>query len=243
MNRRSVDIQMPVKAGRFVVGEVINGLLNQENGDPQLNIYIDASPDYDFPGNTREEELLGLFAMSAGADREEIKRRLKIAHKRNRLRKSGKSPYVYLADADVLLPNNPSIFACMINGLEMHPRLGAIGVPYQNSDHVGAGSMMLRRSDFLRIGDIGGAGALCTCSYIYRELLRLGLHTVSLKTVRAKHLKSMYSKDWPDGYGRIPLSSVKEELDDPLNRIELKKQIAGQIGVWAIDCSDGSASV
>ena len=235
MDRR-VDIQMPIKKGGFVVGEVINGLLRQEKSNEkiELQLYIDDSDDYDFPGNATEEEiekLLGLFAMSAGADREEIRKRLKIAHKRNQMmQKSSDSPYVYLADADVLLPDNPSIFAGMINGLEMHPRLGAIGVPYQNSDHVGAGSMMLRRRDFLQIGGIGGAGALCTCSYIYRELLRLGLYTVCLKTERAKHLKSVYREDCPDGYRPVPLNSVRRSDDSPLDKIAL----GNQTGVWAI---------
>jgi hypothetical protein len=195
----SVDIQMPVKKGGFIVEDVIDRLLEQ---NVEWKLYVDASEDFGF-----DQEIVKLIATSVGEAEERVEKRLKIAHKRNKMRRLGVSSYVYLADPDVLLPYGPSMFREMIRAFERHPRLGATGVPYQNSDHVGAGSMMLRRSDFLRIGELRGVASSCVCSYISQSLLKLGLYTVPLRTVRGIHLKSEYSKE----SSRIESESLKME--------------------------------
>jgi len=202
-----VDIQMPVKKGGFIVGDVIQRLLMQ---DVELTFYINASNDFVFPpGN---EEMLKLIATSA-ENEARIRKSILTAFKRNKMRRLGTSPYVYLADPDVLLPDEP-VLDSMVRGLERQPRLGAVGVCYQKGNHVSAGSMMLRRNDFLQIGELRGAGPSCICNYIANKLLEFGLYTVPLKTVRATHLKSEYDKE----YSRLKKIKEKEPSHNDLNQ-------------------------
>lgn len=185
----SVDIQMPVKKGSYVRADVIGAFLRQEI---DWEIYINVKNETPFPKIDKED--FDLISESLG-NMKDIEARIKIAHKRNELIEMGTSAYVYLADADVLLNDDwnsdvfNDIFYELIMGLERHPRIGAIGLPYQLGYHVGAGSMMLRRSDLPYIGEIKGSGSYCTCGYISHKLLYAGLFTVPLKTIRAKHLK------------------------------------------------------
>jgi hypothetical protein len=178
-----IDIQMPIKQGSYVRGDVIGAFLNQT---VDWVIYINAK--YEDPFSKTDEDMLKLTSESPD-DMIDIKERIRIARKRNELMEKGINPYVYLADADVLMNDNQEIFWELIMGLERHPRLGAVGLPYQSGYHVGAGSMMLRRIDLPQIGDIRGAGSFCTCGYITHRLLQVGLFTVPLKTIRAEHLK------------------------------------------------------
>jgi hypothetical protein len=183
-----VNIQMPIKYGSSVRGDVIGAFLNQT---VDWEIYINLEDEKTFK---IDEEILQVTSESQ-EDKKDIEARIQIARKRNMLVDKGESPYVYLADADVLLNDEANseifndVFGELVMGLERHPRLGAVGLPYQAGYHVGAGSMMLRRSDLLQIGDIRGAGSFCTCGYISHKLLHAGLYTVPLRTMRAKHVK------------------------------------------------------
>ena len=180
-----VDIQMPIRKGGFVIGDVIHRLLLQ---DVAFTFYVDADEDFTF--SPEQEQLLTLVATSnEHADR--IRKSTKVAFKRNRLRTCGSSPYVYLADPDVLLPERP-FFGSMIRAFERNPQLGAVGLCYQESDHVACGSMMLRRTDFIQIGELRGTGRSCVCGNIQMKLQESNLRVIPLKTLRARHLKSQY---------------------------------------------------
>ena len=87
------------------------------------------------------EQLLALIATST-EHADKIRKSTKPAFKRNKLQTLGSSPYVYLADPDVLLPDRP-FFGSMISAFERNPQLGAVGLCYQDTDHVACGSMML----------------------------------------------------------------------------------------------------
>jgi hypothetical protein len=106
-----------------------------------------------------QQALLELIAASPRTTGR-IQTTIRAAFKRNKMRRLGTSPYVYLADPDVLLPDAP-VLGAMVRGLQKHPKLGAVGVCYHPNNHVAAGAMLLRRKDWLRIGQIKGAGASC----------------------------------------------------------------------------------
>ncbi|MCZ6679073.1 MAG: hypothetical protein O7E52_17710 [Candidatus Poribacteria bacterium] len=186
-----VDIQMPIKAGSFIIGDVIQRLLAQ---DVPFTFYADAGEDLEISSD--HEDLLALVATSA-RDVNRIKQAARVAFKRNRLRTRGDSPYVYLADTDVLLPESP-FFRSMIRAFERNPQLGAAGLCYQESDHVASGSMMLRRADFIDIGELRGAGKSCVCTYMQMKLQESSLAVVPLTKTRARHLKSQYSEGYPE---------------------------------------------
>lgn len=193
-----VDIHMPViNKDRFIVGHVLQRLLDQRCDGVETTFYVDASVDLTFPTNEDFERILALTATSEG-DAERIKVNLRVADKRNKMLSLGKSPYVYFADRDVLLPDNKTIFASMLRGLERHPRLGAVGVCYQKRNHVATGSMMLRREDLERIGEIKWAGEACICNYIAKKLWELDKFVVPLRTIRATHLDREYRSEYLD---------------------------------------------
>ena len=146
-----VDVQMPVRAGGFIPVNVIQSLLTQ---DADFTFYVDATDDFVFPKD--HDEMLNLLGASP-ENEARIRTGIRTAFKRNKMRECGDSPYVYLADPDVLLPERP-VLGSMVRGLERHPQLGAVGVRYLNSRHIATGSMMLRRTDFERIGELKGVG-------------------------------------------------------------------------------------
>jgi hypothetical protein len=186
-----VDIQIPIRKGSFIIGDVLHGLMLQ---DADFTLYIDAGEDFEF--SLEREQLLELIATS-DENAERIKKSTRAAFKRNRLRNCGSSPYVYLADPDVLLPERP-FFGGMIEAFERNPQLGAVGLCYQDSDHVACGSMMLRRTDFIGIGELRGTGKSCICGYMQMKLYEANLQVVPLKTMRATHLKAQYKEGYPE---------------------------------------------
>jgi hypothetical protein len=183
---RHVDIQMPIRKGTSVAGSVLQRFSMQ---DLPCTLYTDATDDFLFTQAC--EEMVKLTARTP-EDEYRIRLSLKAAFKRNKLRLRGDSPYVYLADPDVLLPQRP-VFASMVDTLERHPQLGAAGVCYQQNNHIGAGAMMLRRSDFERVGELRG-GQKCICNFISARLREFGLYTLGFRTVRATHLKTKCNK-------------------------------------------------
>lgn len=186
-----VDIQMPIRKGGFVIGDVIQRLLMQ---DVPFTLYVDAGDDLELSSD--HQRLLELIAISP-ENAKRIEKSTKVAFKRNRMRILGHSPYIYLADPDVLLPERP-FFGSLIQAFERNPQLGAVGLCYQNNNHVACGSMMLKRKDFIRIGTLRGTGASCVCGYIQKQLQEFSLHVVPLKTLRARHLKSQYQNGYPE---------------------------------------------
>jgi hypothetical protein len=209
----SVDIQMPVKKGSYVCGEVISAFLKQTI---DWEIYINAKDESNFlpPDKT----IIGLVSDSPES-MEGIEKRIQIARKRNELIEKGVNSYVYLADADVLLNDDDNseifneVFYELIMGLERHPRVGVIGLTYFPGYHVGAGSMMLRRSNLPQIGEIKGVGSFCTCGYISHKLLQAGLFTVPLTTIKAKHIKMDNSADDYDIAKEENLKVNKDKVD------------------------------
>lgn len=186
-----VDIQMPIRKGGFVIGDVIHRLLLQ---DVAFTFHVDAGEDFEFSPD--QEQLLVLVSTSdKNANR--IRKSTKAAYKRNRLRTCGSSPYIYLADPDVLLPESP-FFGSMIRAFERNPQLGAVGLCYQEGDHVACGSMMLRRTDFIQIGELRGTGKACVCGNIRMKLQEANFQVIPLKTLRADHLKSQYGEGFPE---------------------------------------------
>ena len=173
---KHIDIQMPVKKGSFIIGDVIQRLLLQ---DVPFTLYVDAGEDLEISPD--HERLLTLIATSP-EDVNRIKKACSVAFKRNRLRLRGDSSYVYLADTDVLLPEQP-FFSSMIRAFERNPDLGTVGLCYQDSNHVASGSMMLRRTDFIKIGELRGTGKSCVCAYIQTKLREANLRVVPLKTI------------------------------------------------------------
>ena len=190
-----IDIQMPVRKGGFIIGEVIQRLLMQ---DASFTFYVDGGEDLEMTSD--HERLIALIATSPeNADR--ITKSTKVAFKRNRmtdqLRMHGRSHYVYLADPDVLIPERP-FFSSTVRAFERNPQLGAVGLCYQDSEHVACGSMMLRRKDFLEIGKLQGTGRTCVCGNIQIKLQESNLQVVPLKTLRAVHLKAQYREGYPE---------------------------------------------
>jgi hypothetical protein len=184
----TVDIQMPVRHGGFIASDVLEKFPIQ---DVAFTFYVDATEDFSF---TKAHGKMLKLTTTSRQHEYRMQISIKAAFKRNKMLLSGDSPYVYLADPDVLLPKRP-VFGSMVDALERHPLLGAVGLCYQENQHVGAGSMMLRRRDLERIGELKG-GASCVCSYISNRLRDEGLYTIPFQTVRATHLKPEYE----DGY-------------------------------------------
>jgi len=176
--------------------------------------------------------LLDLVSPSARALKR-IKTTICAAFKRNRMRHLGTAEFVYLADPDVLLPEQP-VLGAMVRGLQRHPQLGAVGVCYQKSSHVAAGAMLLRRKDFLRVGEIRGAGASCICSYIQKKLTELGLHTVPLRTIRATHLKSDYNKVYANEHSALSDDAVVEMGDGLLDQHALETTVTTHAGRFRV---------
>lgn len=202
-----VDIQMPLKNGGFIVGDVIQRLLIQ---DIPFTFYVDAAEEFEFtPDQERLLELIAGPPEDTSMNVNKIKQCTRITVKRNRLRSRGESPYVYLADADVMLPAQP-VFQSMIHSFESYPQLGAVGLSYApESDHLTAGSMMLRRKDYMQIGLLRDS-TFCACRYIARRLGDLGLRVVPVKqeALRPIHLKSEYREGYPE------YEEVRSQLSD-----------------------------
>ena len=187
-----IDIQMPIREGGFVVGDVLQSLIRQS---VPSTFYIDTSSDLTLL--PQAELLLELIATSP-REAERIYRSSKAAYKRNKLRECGSNPYIYLADPDVLLPDAP-LFKIAVEYLSAEKRVGAIGMCYHpQSDHVACGSMILRRDDFLAVGGLRGTGKSCVCGYITSRLQERGLRTVPVKSIRATHLKQQYQGGYPE---------------------------------------------
>jgi hypothetical protein len=187
-----VDIQMPIRKGSFIVGDVIQRFLTQDVG---FTFYVEAGDELAFSAD--DDVHLNLIAKST-QHAHRIKKTTMIAFKRNKLRTRGNSPYVYLADNDILLPEKP-IFGSFIDAFERRTELGVVGLCYQkNSDHVACGSMMLRREDFLRIGELRDTATSCVCGYIARKLKELELHVVPVKTYKPTDLRSTYEQGYSD---------------------------------------------
>ena len=187
-----IDIQMPIRAGGFVVGDVLQSLIGQ---NIPFTLYIDASSDLTLPPQAEQLlELIATLPQEAGR----IYKSSKAAYKRNKLRECGSNPYVYLADPDVRLPDAP-LFEIAVEYLSAEPRIGAIGMCYHpQSEHVACGSMMLRRDDFLAVGELRGTGKTCVCGYITSRLQERGLSTVPVKRIRATHLRRQYQRGYPE---------------------------------------------
>ena len=181
----AVDIHMPVRCGGTIEGRVLKALLSQ---DVAWRFFVDADEDLDLSGEIGE--LLELIAFD-DAEIERVKLRLRAGVKRNRLMASGNSAYIYLADPDVLIPSEPGLIASMLNRLTADAQLGAIGLGYFRNDesHIGAGSMLLRRVDFERLGVIRGAGVYCNCDFIKREFALQGMRSEIFPTTVAHHLR------------------------------------------------------
>jgi hypothetical protein len=198
---------MPLKKGGFIVGNVIQGFLSQ---DVPFTFYVDATEELQF---TSDQERLLEFIAGAPEDVnlsvDKIKQCARITVKRNRLRLCGDSPYVYLADADVMLPEQP-VFQSMIQSFEKHPQLGAVGLSYApESDHLTAGSMMLRRGDYMQIGLLRES-TFCACRYIAKRLAKLGMRVVPVKekALRPRHLRAEYQK------GYLEYEEVRYQVSD-----------------------------
>lgn len=182
-----VDIQMPLKKGSFISGDVLQRFLRQ---DVPFTFYVDAGEDLALSAD--DERLLELITTSP-EETSSLRRRAKVLFKRNRLRLLGRSPYIYLADADVLLPDTP-VFGSITRVFEKYPQFGCVGVSYHDPDSgfcsVACGSMMLRRTDLIRrVGKIRGSSASCECRYIRQRLATHGLQALPLRdSVRAEHL-------------------------------------------------------
>ena len=187
-----VDVQMPVRKGGFISGDVIERLLGQDVG---FTFYVEAGDDLQLSPDG--ESGLDLIARSS-EHLKRMKKSTRIAFKRNKLRLRGESPYVYLADNDILLPERP-IFGGMIEAFERRPELGAVGLCYQpNNTHVACGSMMLRRRDLLQIGPFRDTATSCVCGYIGRQLEARGLHVVPVKRYKPTDLRRKYQDGYPD---------------------------------------------
>jgi len=199
-----VDIQMPVRKGGFIIGDVIQRLLLQ---DTAFEFYVDASQDLEF--SPEQEQLLALISTS-DEHANKVRRSTRAAFKRNKLRTRGESPYVYLADPDVLLPESP-FFGSIIQAFERNSKLGAVGLCYQDNDHVACGSMMLRRADFAEIGELRGTSRTCLCGNIQIKLHELGLQTIPLTKMRATHLKSQYGEGYPE-YKEVQFESTPDGI-------------------------------
>jgi len=183
---------MPIRKGDFIVGDVIQRFLTQ---DALFTFYVDAGEDLEFSAD--EEPHLQFIAESPKHARR-IKHSTRIAFKRNRLRRCGSSPYVYLADNDILLPKKP-IFRSFIDAFERHLALGAVGLCcHQNSNHVSCASMMLRRADFLAVGMLKDTATSCVCGYIGRKLEALGLRVIPVKAHKPVHLRTAYRQGYAD---------------------------------------------
>ena len=199
-----VDIQMPVRKGGFIIGDVIQRLLLQ---DAAFEFYVDASEDLEF--SPEQEQLLALISTS-DKHANKIRGSTKAAFKRNKLRTRGDSPYVYLADPDVLLPESP-FFSSIIRAFERNPQLGTTGLCYQNNDHLACGSMMLRRGDFAELGELRGTSRTCLCGNIQIKLHELDLQTIPLTKMRATHLKSQYGEGYPE-YKEVQFESTPDGI-------------------------------
>lgn len=200
--KHHVDIHMPVRKGGFLTGDVVRSLLNQ---DARLYIYVDAGDDLHFQGES--EAILSLIS-SGDTHLGLIRKRLAACWKRNRLRLLGTSPYIYLADPDVLLPPEP-LFGSMIDLLESDPEVGAVGLCYlpEYEGHVATGSMMIARDTLEQVGELRHLAKFCECDYIKDRLEAEGLRVCALRPGYITHLREEYAGGYPD---YTPVSATPE---------------------------------
>jgi hypothetical protein len=214
-NHFSIDIQMPVKQGSAIRGDVLWRLSHQ---DVLTRIYVNAGEDLIF-STENERMMLQLTSTSARRQRN-LEVNIKVGEKRNEMRECGNSEYVYLADADVLLPQRP-VLPSMVDGFLRHPQLGAIGVPYQRGTHVACGSMLLKR-DFLETHEFRGAGGSCICRNLADKLEARGLYVVPLQTVRAVHLPAESEPALQEVVAKVSANGDEVSDDGLLNRAFLE---------------------
>ncbi|ACY14245.1 hypothetical protein [Haliangium ochraceum] len=169
-----IDILIPLRRGGFIPGRVIEMFVRQE---VPFTLHVEPGPDLEF--SPRDEALLHLLAESPD-ELPRIKHTTRIAHKRNRMLARGSSPFVYLADADVVFEER-RFFPSMLRAFARHAQLGMVGLCYQETRHVACGSMMLRRRDFERIGAIRGTAGSCACMFLGHRIKGLGLRVIPLK--------------------------------------------------------------
>ena len=211
---RTVDVLMPLRHSRFIRGDVIAGLLRQ---DTELHWYVDARADLELS----PEALDRLGDVSSGPFwHNHMHYMAKILAKRNRLRHLGESEFVYLADADVILPEMP-VLPGMLEAFARFPVLGATGVIYAVDwphvrGHTATGSMLLRRQDLEFVGELRGAP--CECSFIRNRLLELGKRTIPLTRVHAHQWKrTLLDGDRPEyesEEGACPLCGAARNMPD-----------------------------
>lgn len=213
-----IDIQMPVRRGGFVVSEVVERWLLQ---DADLSLYVDAGPDLVLEGTAEAAiELLSSDPEHAGL----MRLRMLASAKRNRLFERGRSPYVYLADPDVLLPPQP-IMGQMVEALDADSTVGAVGLLYidEYDGHVGAGAMLLRRSSLATIGTLRHLAKFCECDYIKHRLEAVGQRVLALPS-DVVHFRD----DYAAGYADYPLQQIAVQPDGQVPVASLREFLSRQ---------------
>jgi glycosyltransferase involved in cell wall biosynthesis len=95
--------------------------------------------------------------------------------------------YTFSFDADVETPSGA--LRTMLDALKEHPRLGAVGIQYDDSvDHVEHGCTM-RRTDALRKAVVEMTFTDCPCRQIHRHIEGQGLLVRHLPPLSARHMK------------------------------------------------------
>jgi len=180
MNATMIDILTPVRHGEFIRGDVIAALTAQ---DVDLTWYVDSGPDR--PVTPSEREVLAIGSCGdfwAGQKCHMVP----IITKRRALAGRGSGPYVFMLDADILLPM-PSLLGGLARALDRWSDVGATGAVYHVDwpcfrYHVAAGCMMVRRADWERVQPLRGTA--CECFNIKTALERLGKRTVPIDPYR-----------------------------------------------------------
>ena len=97
------------------------------------------------------------------------------------------TPYVLTIDTDVEAPRG--CVRTMLDALKNDPKLGMVGIKYEDCDHVQHGLRMMRTEDMraLSWGDPGPRN--CTCRFLCDEMKRMGKKVMHLSPLSARHTK------------------------------------------------------
>lgn len=91
---------------------------------------------------------------------------------------SVETEYIFYLDHDVSLPSG--VIRCLIEEMEADEKIGAIGLPYENSyDHVEMGALLMRT--LTARGDTFNSNGNCVCRNLAKTLADRGLKMVSWK--------------------------------------------------------------
>lgn len=239
----NVDILMPLRAGAPLQGEVVAGFVKQTI-PWRWYINVQDTPPLE-PAHREVVQRLGTASEWCNL----LTHTYIVSGKREGLRNVGERAFVYHSDADVIL-SDPRTLETLRTCLETEPKLGATGVLYDHEwpapdadphllavyqEHLGCGSMMLRRRDWAEVGPLKATP--CECTFIRNRLLEMGKRAFPI--IRLMHAHQWKRTELRTDNGPVhdqsidnpcPLCGERLELVPETNKVDVECTIEGGVG-------------